>query len=75
MIKIIKNTMIDPISIQCEYCQSELEYNFEDIQRSEVPALFSFTATTEKRYIICPVCKREIALKDRIVIGSEAADD
>ena len=73
MIKILKNSMTEPINIQCEHCKSELQYNYEDIQRRELSSLF-FTNNVE-RYIVCPVCKREINLDDRLKIKSEAADE
>ena len=40
MVKIIKNSMTEPINIQCEHCKSELQYNYEDIQRRELPSFF-----------------------------------
>ena len=77
MIKIIKNSMTEPINIQCENCKSELQYNFEDIQRREVPSLFC--GTRSKRFIVCPVCKSEINIDDRSEYRdeseSEAADE
>ena len=73
MIKILKNSMTESINIQCEHCKSELQYNYEDIQRRELSSLF-FTNNVE-RYIVCPVCKREINLDDRLKIKSEAADE
>lgn len=64
MIKIIKNTMTEPIQIECENCSSIFEYNFSDIQRKDTPGLFGFPGCSE-RYVICPVCKADIELKRR----------
>lgn len=69
MIKIIKNTMIDPISIQCDYCKSEFEYNFEDIKSKEVAGFFYGNYAV--RYIICPVCKHEIKLHEEYISGGK----
>ena len=73
MVKIIKNTMTNPVKIQCEYCKSELEYFFEDIKRKEVPGLFYGNYLV--RYVICPVCKHDIKLHEEYMSKSEAADD
>ena len=64
MIKIIKNTMIEPIQIECENCNSIFEYNFGDIQRRDIPGFFGLPGRSE-RYVICPVCKSDIELKKR----------
>ena len=41
-IKIIKNTMVDPIKITCEECESIIEYNYQDIQSGFTSGLFGF---------------------------------
>ena len=64
MIKIIKNTMTQPIKIECENCLSIFEFNFSDIQRKDIPGLFGLPGCSE-RYVICPVCKIDIQLKKR----------
>jgi len=62
MIKIIKNTMKDPIKMKCSNCFSEFEYNYEDIKEAEstgVLGVFTY------RYVKCPVCKIKLSLKDK----------
>lgn len=56
MRKIIKNTMIEPIETECEYCKSTFSFNYEDIRREERNV---FMNTQIARYVICPVCKEE----------------
>lgn len=56
MIKIIKNTMIEPIKIECNYCKSIFSFNYEDIRREERTG---FISTQVARFVICPVCKEE----------------
>ena len=67
MIKIIKNTMIEPIKTECEYCKSIFSFNYEDIRREERNNLFS---THIARYVICPVCKEENPMT-KIVVQEE----
>jgi len=55
MIEIIKNTMTDPIQMECEDCQSVFTYNYEDIRSEETTNLFG--TTYYNRFIVCPVCK------------------
>ena len=66
MIKIIKNTMVDPIQKECDICKSLFEYNYQDIQRKEESGIFGITLI--KRFIVCPVCKSEIEVKYEKVI-------
>lgn len=53
-IKIIKNTMKEPIVMECENCKSVFEYNYQDIQVKD-----SSLAGIKKRerVVSCPVCK------------------
>lgn len=53
-IKIIKNTMEEPIVMECENCKSVFEYNYQDIQVKD-----SSLAGIKKRdrVVSCPVCK------------------
>lgn len=53
-IKIIKNTMEEPIVMECENCQSVFEYNYQDIQVKERSAL---GIKYRDRVVSCPVCK------------------
>ena len=61
MIRIIKNTMTEPIAITCPLCKSELTYNYGDIQRQTT---YNFLGMQDKlkRFIVCPVCKSDIVL-------------
>lgn len=53
-IKIIKNTLEEPIVMECENCKSVFEYNYQDIQVKD-----SSLAGIKKRdrVVSCPVCK------------------
>lgn len=62
-IKIIKNTMIEPIQMECSNCKSIFEYNFEDIEEREVWSAFSWAAPQKRRLVVCPVCKIENVLE------------
>lgn len=65
--KIIKNAMTTPIEITCPGCESVLEYTYQDIQRREESNIFGLYANS-KRYIVCPVCKREIDIKGNVEV-------
>lgn len=54
-IKIIKNTMEEPIEMECENCKSVFEYNYQDIKVMEKSTLFG--SRYQDRYVRCPVCK------------------
>lgn len=56
-IKIIKNTMENPIEMECECCKSIFSYNYQDIQARERNGLFGFEY--RDRFVRCPVCKFE----------------
>lgn len=60
--KIIKNAMTTPIEITCPECKSVLEYTYNDISRREESSFFGVCAGV-RRYIVCPVCKRDIDIK------------
>ena len=62
MIKIIHNSMIEPIEAQCGECKSIFTYNYEDIHREEVQDFF-FNKKT-RRFLICPVCKSNLVLQN-----------
>lgn len=72
-IKIIKNTMVDPIEITCEECESIIEYNYQDIQSGFTSGLFGFEKY--ERYIVCPVCKARIDLRPIAKISEETKDE
>lgn len=73
-IKIIKNTMTDPITKTCPICQSIFSYTFEDIRRIEDQWLLG---THIRRLIVCPVCKRDIDLSATVELSgrSEAENE
>ena len=65
-IKIIKNTMIDPVEMTCPVCKSVFSYTFDEIKRAES---FNFLGISGvKRFIICPVCKSDIDMSPRVEI-------
>lgn len=67
-IKIIKNTMTDPIEMTCPVCKSVFSYTYEDIQRKNIGSfLVSFYDNTI-RYIVCPVCKSDIDMSAMVVL-------
>lgn len=71
MIKIIKNTMTEPIETECEYCKSIFSFNYEDIRREERNVFFT---TRISRFVICPVCKEETSMI-KIVIHEETESE
>ena len=56
--KIIKNAKKEHTEITCPFCNSVLVYTFKDIRREEC----FFPNKVVHRFIICPVCKRNINL-------------
>lgn len=65
--KIIKNAMTTPIEITCPECKSVLEYTYKDIERREESSVFGlYTSVT--RYIVCPVCKKDIDIKAEVEV-------
>lgn len=72
--KIIKNTMTTPIEITCPECKSVLEYTYSDIKRRDESNIFGFY-TGVTRYIVCPVCKRDINLRPKVEINEAANED
>ncbi len=71
--KIIKNAMTAPIEITCPECKSVLEYTYNDIKRGEESSFFGLY-TGVRRYIVCPVCKRDIDIRPKVEI-KEADND
>lgn len=63
MIKIIKNSMQEPITMTCPFCNSVFSYNFEDIRVRDVQA-FALLASIRMRFVECPVCKKDIELTE-----------
>ena len=55
MIEIIKNTMIEPIKMECSDCQSIFTYTYEDIRTEETMNLFG--TPFYNRFVQCPVCR------------------
>ena len=69
MIKIIKNTMEQPTQTMCGNCLSEFEFNYEDIRRIEDKNIWG--AAQVRRYIVCPVCKKDCNLEKIVVTNKE----
>ena len=65
--KIIKNAMTTPIEITCPECKSVLEYTYQDIKRREESSVFGLYVSVT-RYIVCPVCKRDIDVRPKVEI-------
>lgn len=63
MRKIIKNSMQEPITMTCPFCNSIFSYNFEDIRVRDVQA-FALIASSRIRFVECPVCKKDIELTE-----------
>lgn len=59
-IKIIKNTMKDPIEHECSNCKSIFSYNYQDIESEKLMSILGFN--TYEKFIICPVCKEKETL-------------
>lgn len=58
-IKIIKNTMDEPIEIECETCHSILSYTLPDVKKIEVN--FLGMIYYDKGFE-CPVCKNNVII-------------
>lgn len=54
-IKIIKNTMKEPIEMECSNCKSVFSFNYEDIEVFESSSIFM--TKIRERFVACPVCK------------------
>lgn len=54
-IKIIKNTMVEPIEMECANCKSIFSFNYEDIEVFESSSIFM--TKIRERFVSCPVCK------------------
>ena len=60
-VKIIKNTMTEPIEHECEYCKSIFTFNYQDIQAEETMNMLGLK--NYQRFVVCPVCKTREYLK------------
>ena len=56
-IKIIKNTLINPIEMTCDECGSVFTFNYEDIKTRTSQDILGFERRF--RYVGCPVCKHQ----------------
>ena len=72
-IKIIKNTMLEPIEITCPICKSIFSYTFDEVRREETYNLLGMRDSVN-RFIVCPVCKSDIDINPRIKL-EEGADN
>lgn len=66
--KIIKNAMTTPIEMTCPECKSILEYTYKDIERREDYTILYGLCSGITRYIVCPVCKKDIDLRHKVEI-------
>lgn len=71
-IKIIKNTMVAPIEIECGNCRSIFSFNYEDIKTETLFNVFGMKYTN--RYVKCPVCKSKVEIT-RSEVGREKKSD
>ena len=67
-IKIIKNTMIEPIEMTCTVCKSIFSYTYEDIQRKYNGSFLASLYDSTIRFVVCPVCKSDIDMSARVVL-------
>lgn len=58
-IQIIKNTMNEPIEIECETCHSILSYTLPDIKKIEINVLGMIYYN---KGFECPVCKNKVII-------------
>ena len=72
-IKIIKNTMTDPIEATCQNCGSVIAYTYDDIQRRTIYSFLGIETTIE-RFVVCPVCKSNIVLRSIMDMKGEEND-
>lgn len=70
MIRIIKNTMEDPIECTCPTCSSVFTYNYQDLKREETQNIFGYRIG-HCIYIICPVCKSTIDRMPKVIFNNE----
>lgn len=73
MKKIILNTMVKPVEMQCENCRSIFSFNFEDIERRESETFMGFKAVD--RFVVCPVCKSNNELTKIKIEGGGKNED
>ena len=64
-IKIIKNTMVEPIEKTCEFCESVFSYNYQDIQTETRRGALGFQYY--ERFLICPVCKEKLIFATTVI--------
>ena len=72
-IKIIKNTMTEPIEKTCSECGSVISFTYGDIQRKPVYNFLGMEMA-EKRFIVCPVCKGDIDFTPIVKLESEGKE-
>ena len=69
-IKIIKNTMEEPITVECKNCKSVISYTYDDIQRKNHYNIWGLEDYVE-RFVICPVCKANIDIDEIQAVRNE----
>lgn len=50
--KILRNNTTETYYTKCRHCESELEYEYSDVQFENIPFCY-----IPKRTIVCPCCK------------------
>ena len=73
MRKIILNTMVKPVEMQCENCRSIFSFNFEDIERRESESFLGVKIVN--RFVVCPVCKSNNELTKIKIDGGEEDEE
>lgn len=68
--KIIKNTMTEPIEVVCNNCKSIIAYTYDDICRRTNFNFFGIE-TGSDQYIVCPVCKCDIVLTPKVMLNEK----
>lgn len=73
-IKVIKNTMNEPIEITCPICKSIFSYTFDEVRREDS---YNFLGLKDgvKRFIVCPVCKSDIDIRPRVNLEEEVKNE
>lgn len=63
--KIIKNTMAEPVECTCPYCESVFSYTYDEVRREEQNNIFGIRYGYRK-FVVCPVCKEDIDRSMRV---------
>lgn len=72
--KILKNTMTEPIEVECPNCKSIISYTYDEVVRRTRYNFLGYEIGVEQ-YIICPVCKCDIDRSPRARLANGEGDD